>query len=385
MRETDMKKKHPLRLVIILTLLFGLFNSTATIGNELFQTSSNMGMTLYVGGSGPGNYTNIQDAIDNANDGDTIFVYSGKYYENIVIHKAIELIGEDKQSTIIDGGSNWNYNVITINISGVSVSDFTLQHSGSNIGDSGILIVGGCNGNIISNNIIKDNSNGIYLKGSSENSIIDNVIANSIWGGIEINDDFFKEIDSTSNYICGNLISYSGNDGIHGFSDGNEIFENTIHNNERHGIMFGFSSDNHFYKNHIYMNGAYGISLHNDLFSPGWNSNNKIERNNISYNHYNGIYINGKGYNNQILENTIFENGGPGIEFVLIHSCTISSNNLIDNTPNAYFLNLWVSSWSSNYWSDWNGRIPYVINGHQFGIPWKCRDWNPADEPYEFS
>ena len=41
------------------------------------------GKTLYVGGSGPGNYTKIQDAINNAIDGDTIYVYSGTYNGNI--------------------------------------------------------------------------------------------------------------------------------------------------------------------------------------------------------------------------------------------------------------------------------------------------------------
>ena len=49
------------------------------------------GNTLYVGGSGPGNYTRIQDAIDNASDGDTVFVYddSSPYFE-IISDKIIE-------------------------------------------------------------------------------------------------------------------------------------------------------------------------------------------------------------------------------------------------------------------------------------------------------
>ncbi len=44
------------------------------------------GNIFYVGGSGFGNYTKIQDAIDNSSNGDTIFVYddSSPYYENIV-------------------------------------------------------------------------------------------------------------------------------------------------------------------------------------------------------------------------------------------------------------------------------------------------------------
>ena len=43
------------------------------------------GNVLYVGGSGPGNYTKIQDAVDDASDGDTVFVYSGIYYETIFL------------------------------------------------------------------------------------------------------------------------------------------------------------------------------------------------------------------------------------------------------------------------------------------------------------
>jgi hypothetical protein len=38
------------------------------------------GNTLYVGGTGPNNYSSIQDAIENATSFDTIFVYS------IVVH-----------------------------------------------------------------------------------------------------------------------------------------------------------------------------------------------------------------------------------------------------------------------------------------------------------
>ena len=56
-----------------------------------------------MGGSGPNNYTKIQDAIDNASDGDTVFVYDGTYYENIIINKSINLTGENKDTTIIDG------------------------------------------------------------------------------------------------------------------------------------------------------------------------------------------------------------------------------------------------------------------------------------------
>ena len=86
-----------------------LFIGTAIIpssGQQIEKLSSptSRGNWLYVGGSGPGNYTRIQDAVDNASDGDTVFVYSGNYQQSmIIVNKKINLHGEDKNTTIIDG------------------------------------------------------------------------------------------------------------------------------------------------------------------------------------------------------------------------------------------------------------------------------------------
>ena len=78
-------------------------SKTKTTDNNPKITIS--GSILYVGGSGPNNYTNIQDAINDASDGDTIFVYddSSPYDESIIIDKSIQLIGENKYSTVISG------------------------------------------------------------------------------------------------------------------------------------------------------------------------------------------------------------------------------------------------------------------------------------------
>ncbi|MEE9506560.1 MAG: hypothetical protein V3V98_05375, partial [Thermoplasmata archaeon] len=56
--------------------------------------------TLYVGGVGPGNYTTIQGAIDNADIGDTVYVFGGTYYENVVINKTLSLVGENRDTTM---------------------------------------------------------------------------------------------------------------------------------------------------------------------------------------------------------------------------------------------------------------------------------------------
>jgi len=60
---------------------------------------------LFVGGTGPLNYTSIQDAINDVSAEGYVMVYAGVYYENIIIDKNIILIGEDRNNTIIDGSN----------------------------------------------------------------------------------------------------------------------------------------------------------------------------------------------------------------------------------------------------------------------------------------
>ena len=58
--------------------------------------------TLFVGGTGPNNYTEIQEALDDTKTGDTVFVYNGTYFESLLIVKQVTLKGESKMGTIID-------------------------------------------------------------------------------------------------------------------------------------------------------------------------------------------------------------------------------------------------------------------------------------------
>ena len=91
--------------------------------NEIETAIINDGNTLYVGGSGPNNYTKIQDAIDDAEDGDTIFVYddSSPYLEDFVIYKSVTLMGENRNTTILDG-------VMLVNSNSTVVENVTSTH-----------------------------------------------------------------------------------------------------------------------------------------------------------------------------------------------------------------------------------------------------------------
>ncbi len=110
-------------LVIGVILLFiGSGNIPAAAQDT--EKQSSRGNWLYVGGSGPGNYSRIQDAINDSHDGDTVFVYddSSPYYENLIVNNSINLKGENKTSTIIDGqGRN---DVVFILANNVNISNF---------------------------------------------------------------------------------------------------------------------------------------------------------------------------------------------------------------------------------------------------------------------
>ena len=94
---------------------------------------------LYVGGDNPDNYQYIQDAIDDAEENDIIYVYNGSYYETLKINKSIKLLGESPQNTTIKGDSKyfteklfisekekWQTNVIEIRSKNVVISGFNI-------------------------------------------------------------------------------------------------------------------------------------------------------------------------------------------------------------------------------------------------------------------
>ena len=122
-------------LVIGIILLFVGTSILPTIAEDIEKTSlpTSEGKWWYVGGSGPENYTRIQDAVDNASDGDTVYVYAGRYLGNIVINVSIALIGENKNTTIIDNNTDIeDPQLIEANLyifaDSVNVTGFTIQN-----------------------------------------------------------------------------------------------------------------------------------------------------------------------------------------------------------------------------------------------------------------
>jgi len=190
-------------------------------------------------------YQNITSALEHVADGDTVFVYNGTYYENIVVDKGVSLVGEDRDSTIVDG--NGIGKVISINADNVNIKGFTIKGSGMLAFDSGIF-ARAFSGNEISHNTITTNTDGIHFELSSGNVISGNIISsnnnhgiflgmssNLVSGNTITNND--KGIDlfmSSGNVISGNIIS-SNNKGISldSTSGGNIIYHNNFNNTDQ--------------------------------------------------------------------------------------------------------------------------------------------------------
>jgi len=124
----------------------------------LADEPSAQGGTIYVAADGTGDYTTIQQAIDNASDGDTIIVEDGIYYENVAVNKSITLIGEN---AVIDAGNTGN--AISITLDGVNISGFVVRN-----GSCGINISAGANHTTIKNcKIVNNSEEGIILSNVS--------------------------------------------------------------------------------------------------------------------------------------------------------------------------------------------------------------------------
>ncbi|HWR64312.1 MAG TPA: NosD domain-containing protein [Candidatus Thermoplasmatota archaeon] len=201
-----MNKTHhrkPIYQALFTIFIAGLFiiPGSASIFNEIQKNGTHTterGSTIYVDDdntAGPWDgtmdypYQFIQDGIDHASGGDIVSVFNGIYVENVVVPKSLELIGQDKERTVITGNDFGT--VVKIIAEGAMITGFTITHSGSNPNNAGILIHTPYN-TIFNNNIEKNNYYGIcviegYDNTIYHNNIVDNtyqafdVIANSTW------------------------------------------------------------------------------------------------------------------------------------------------------------------------------------------------------------
>ncbi len=321
-------------------LIVSSFSLVMTILPENVRAS-----TLYVGGSGPGNYTKIQDAIDNASSGETIYVYNGTYYENIVVDKSLSLVGEDRNTTMIDGNGIGTV-IYSMTANWLNITEFTITNSGSGLFDAGMKIYSSQRGYIANNNIL-NNKEGIFLASSSHVTIANNTVSLSDGMGIELN--VCTHIVITNNSVLSN--------GAHGvwpnFSDNIVVMDNDLSWNSNHGLYIG-TGDNFTVSGNRALHNNNGISLDGT-------KNVTIADNDISSNRYNGLTLS-SSRNATIARNNVSSNEHYGIYlWSSTTSILVFHNNLIGNgaqaADNAGNENSWDDGYPSggNYWSNYPG------------------------------
>ncbi len=182
-------KKKYISILITFLFLINTFLISSTGGNN-FNSSD----IIIV----PDDYENIQEAINNSERGDTIFIKNGIYYENLLIDKSIKLIGEDKNTTIIDGLQK--NSVIQILNDNVFINDLTIQNSSKNSVESAGIESYSSN-NYLVRNIIKNNNYAIISNDGSNNTIMYNLLKNNQYDSILIKTSY--------NVIYRNQIEYN--------------------------------------------------------------------------------------------------------------------------------------------------------------------------------
>jgi parallel beta-helix repeat protein len=215
----------------------------------------------------PGNpYNTIQEAVDAAQPGDTVFVSNGTYYEDVYINKTINLTGISRDNTTINSTNVMG--IFVENADYVNITGFTVENGSW----TGIRLIQS-NYSLIENNRVENNNYGIEIAYSNNTLVKNNIVLSSFSVGIEV----YK---SSNNYIYNNTSSNEGH-GIRLFTDSknNTVSENQVISNMRGIILTVRSDENIIRDNIIEANTQYGIRVSNsneNLLINNSLSNNQV-------------------------------------------------------------------------------------------------------------
>lgn len=278
--------------------------------NEVSPENS-LDAIITVGESGC-DYTKIQDAINYANAGDTIFVKPGSYEGSISINKRLSLIGvfenenltETKPEIVKIGAGT----VVNINADDVVFDGFTIRRYGhGNYNDYGIFASYRKNIGISNITFLDEHDSGIYYRELTNSRISG---CNFSFEGTGIR----SYSNSMNNIIENNLFFDSGTNIEFSSSDSNQIQNNLFSGR----LEFTQSVENNISENEFIPSGTYSSLTLN------WNSNS----NTITGNRFDSgcLYISDSS-TNEVSGNIFSGKNSYGIRM-----SNSDSNRIIDNT-----------------------------------------------------
>ena len=314
-------------------------------------------------------FKNINEAIDAANDFDTLLVKKGTYKEhNILVNKPLTIIGENYP--VIDGELKGE--VITITADNVTVDGLFIINVGTSYTeDYAAIRVKRAENFVIQNVVLEKLFFGIYLEKSKNGKVYHNkIIGDAVeeynsGNGIQL--WYSKNIEIEHNFV------QHVRDGIYlEFSDYCTIKNNVSSNNVRYGLHFMFSNNDSYEQNTFENNGAgvavmfsKHIKMYDNTFKKNWGSASygmllkeindaEIKRNVFEEN---TIGINIEGSNRIDYENNDFINNGWAIKVRgACYTNKFSKNNFLYNSFDiAYNSKVNDNEFSKNFWSNYTG------------------------------
>jgi len=305
-------------------------------------------------------YEKIQKAVNSAGTGDTIWLPVGTYLDNVKLNHTVNLVGEDMNATIIDGGGSGD--VLNVTADNVTVSSLTIVNSGSGGNDAGVRVLGARDCVIFDNNV-SGNRYSIVLQGADSNVVDNNTLWGSTYGLLALdahyntvsnntawdNTDGLRLAEGSSmnifewNDVSGNdygiWITAADNNTIEwNTANGNTwvgvylitgAVDNLVLNNTAGANAFGITVDtgcngNLVRDNTLAGNGQYGILLQNDA---DWN---EVANNTITGS-TDGIRLMAGSDNNTISDNDVSGAGDNGIAMLNSFDNTVAGNDAYGN------------------------------------------------------
>ena len=328
-------------------------------------------------------WSSIGEALEAAEDGDTILVKEGRYRcENLEITRPVTLIGEP--GAILDGGGA-GY-VLKLLADGITVSGFQIINSGkSYTKDYAAIYVYRSDGFVISENQVSNSFFGLLVE-KSKNGVIQ---GNMIHGSATREDESGNGIHlwHCEGMKIVNNEAYGMRDGIYlEFVDQSKVYQNRSHNNVRYGLHFMFSNHDEYSDNVFTDNGA-GVAvmfskwivMEHNRFIENWGTasyglllkeiydgevlNNVFEENTI------GIFIDGSTRIHYT--GNIFRQNGWAIKVSGgCYANRFHRNNFMSNSFDlSYNAKMNDNTFEGNFWSEYTG---YDLNKDGVGdVPYR--------------
>ncbi len=423
-----LKKKREVAIAALLSTLFIGTLSLLVPANAQQAIQANISSSWIVDEDLPADFHTIQEAIDAASSGDTVFVRTGTYRENITINKPLCLMGEDSNRTII--ASQTNGKIVTVTASNVTIGDFTVEGTESaqplpfntgiyftssatycnvshNVlkGNGYGIVLAGHNHRVDQNYVADNGICGIYLNGSSNNAITRNNVTGGkvgIFLSWPSNRNVLRDNNMTENQLNFHVTSYDFQGFINDVDTSNTVDGKPIYYwmskinqtvpkdagtvilvncayirvqdlelaKTGQGVLLAYSNMSVIQRNRI-MNCDNAVRIQ-------FSSNNTVRENEI-YGDTSGVAL-VNASSNVICNNTIMTSLNNGI-FVFLSSGNAFYHNNLTNRIQVYIdsLALWNNIWDNgypaggNYWSNYNGTdenhdgigdTPFVIDAN---------------------